>query len=158
MNVRSSSCRFPSLMLAAALSLPVLAFGQADAKLQVEGAWARRAAMMMKDSSGGGSGNGAVYAVLVNAGNAPDALLGAESDAAATVEIHETYRDKSMGMMMMRPVRKIDVPAGNKVELKPGGYHVMLLNLKRDLKAGETISVTLQFEKAGKIPVTATIK
>ena len=156
MNVRSSSYRFPSLMLAAALSLPVLAFGQADAKLQVEGAWARRAAMMMKDSSGGGSGNGAVYAVLVNAGNAPDALLGAESDAAATVEIHETYRD--MNMMMMRPVRKIDVPAGNKVELKPGGYHVMLLNLKRDLKAGETISVTLQFEKAGKIPVTATIK
>ena len=148
--------RFLSLFVAAVLSVPVLAFGQAHgAKLQVEGAWARRA-VMMKGDSGSGSGNGVLYALLVNAGNAPDALVGAASDAAATAEIHESYRD--MGMMMMRPVKKIDVPAGNKVEMKPGGYHIMLLNLKRDLKAGETISVTLQFEKAGKIPVTATVK
>lgn len=157
MTTQTTTRRFLFLILAAVLSLPVLAFGQAGgAKLQVEGAWARRAAMMMKGDSGGGSGNGAVYALLVNAGNAPDALVGVASDAAATAEIHETYRD--MNMMMMRPVRKIDVPAGNKVEMKPGGYHIMLLNLKRDLKAGETISVTLQFEKAGKIPVTATVK
>jgi len=148
--------RLLSLILAAALSVPVLAFGQADgAKLRVEGAWARRAAMM-KGDSGSGSGNGAVYALLVNAGNAPDALVGAASDAAATAEIHESYRD--MGMMMMRQVKRIDVPEGNKVEMKPGGYHIMLLNLKRDLKAGETISVTLEFEKAGKIPVTAAVK
>ena len=61
-------------------------------------------------------------------------------------------------MMMMREVRKIDVPAGHKVEMKPGGYHLMLLGLKRDLKAGETIGVTLEFEKAGKIPAIATIR
>ncbi len=94
--------------------------------------------------------------MLVNAGTATDALVGVASDAAATAEIHETYRH--MNMLMMRPVAKINVPAGNKVEMKPGGYHIMLLNLKRDLKAGETIGVTLQFEKAGKIPATATVK
>jgi len=145
------------MIMAATLSLPVLSFAQpGGAKLQVEGAWTRRAAMMKGDSGGGGSGNGAVYALLVNAGNAPDALVGVASDASVTAEIHETYRH--MNMMMMRPVTKIDVPAGNKVELKPGGYHIMLLNLKRDLKPGESIGVTLQFEKAGKIPVTATVR
>jgi len=147
-----------SLFMAVTLSVPLYAFGQAaGATVQAEGAWARRAAaMVMKGASGGGSGNGAVYALLVNRGNVPDALVGAESDAAVTVEIHETYRD--MNMMMMRAVRKIDVPVGSKIELKPGGYHVMLLNLKRDLKVGESISVTLHFEKAGRIPVAVAIK
>lgn len=149
--------RFFPVILSALISVPSLAFGQANgAKLRVEGAWARAAAMMKGDSGGGGSGNGVVYAVLVNGGNAADSLVGVASDAAATAEIHESYRD--MGMMMMRPVRKIDVAAGKKVEMKPGSYHIMLLNLKRDLKAGETIGVTLQFEKAGRIPVTATVK
>jgi len=149
--------RIFSLGLATIISLPLLAFAQGGGmQLKVEEAWARRAAMMKGDSGGGGSGNGAVYAVLVNRGNAPDALVGVASDVSATAEIHETYRH--MNMMMMRPVSKIDVPAGNKVEMKPGGFHIMLLNLKRDLKPGETINVTLHFEKAGKIPATATVK
>jgi copper(I)-binding protein len=126
-----------------------------DAKILVEDAWARRAPMMDGDSKAG-SGNGAVYAVLVNGGTQPDALVGAASDAAAAVEIHESYRD--MGMMMMRPVRKIDVPAGKKVEMKPGGFHIMLVNLKRELKAGQVVSLTLQFDKAGKIPVSAVVR
>lgn len=145
------------LVLSAALPMASLAYGQAgDAGMRVEGAWARRAPMMESSGSKGGSGNGAVYAVLVNPGKQPDALVAAASDAAATVEIHESYQD--MGMMMMRPVRKIEVPAGRKVEMKPGGYHIMLLNLKRDLKAGQAVSLTLQFQKAGKIPVKAEIK
>ncbi len=148
---------FQLLILAAALSLPPPVFGQAGGgTLHVEGAWTRRAAMMKSESGGGGSGNGAVYAELVNSGNAPDALIGAASDAAAVTEIHESYQQ--MNMMMMRRIDKIDVPAGGKVEMKPGGYHIMLLNLTRDLKPGESIGVTLQFEKAGRIPVTATVK
>ena len=58
-------------------------------------------------------------------------------------------------MMMMRPIQKIDVPAGKKVELKPGGYHIMLVNLKRDLKAGTVVKLTLQFQNAGKVTVNA---
>jgi len=111
---------------------------------------------MMSGDSKAGSGNGAVYATLVNPGKQLDALVAAASDAAGTVEIHESYQD--MGMMMMRPVGKIEVPPGGKVEMKPGGYHIMLLNLKHDLKAGQTVNVTLQFQKTGKISVKAEIK
>lgn len=133
------------------------ASGQAgDAKLRVDGAWARRAAMLEGADAKAGSGNGAVYAVLVNPGKEPDALIGAASDAAVAAEIHESYQES--GMMMMRPVKKVDVPAGKKVELKPGGYHIMLLNLKRDLKAGTVVKLTLQFQNAGKILVSADIK
>ena len=103
-----------------------------------------------------GSGNSAVYATLVNPGKVPDALVGAASDAAAAVEIHESYQES--GMMMMRPVEKIEVPAGKKVEMKPGGHHIMLLNPKRDLKAGTVVGLTLQFQNAGKIPVNAGIR
>lgn len=145
------------LVLSVALPVTSLAYGQAgDAEMRVEGAWARRAPMMEGGGSKGGSGNGAVYAVLVNPGKQPDALVAAASDAAAAVEIHESYQD--MGMMMMRPVKKIEVPAGRKVEMKPGGFHIMLLGLKRDLKAGQVVNLTLQFQKTGKIPVKAEIR
>ena len=112
----------------------------------------------MMESSGAkaGSGNGAVYATLINAGTQPDSLLAAESDVAAAAEIHESYQD--MGMMMMRPVNQIDIAAGKKIAMKPGGYHIMLINLKRDLKPGEPVKLTLRFDKAGAVRVNATVK
>jgi copper(I)-binding protein len=61
-------------------------------------------------------------------------------------------------MMMMRPVPKLGVPAGGKLEMKPGGYHLMLLNLKRQLKAGQVVNLTLVFEKAGRLAVKAKVK
>ena len=51
-----------------------------------------------------------------------------------------------------------DRPAGKKVEMKPGGYHIMLLNLKRDLEAGQVVNLTLQFRKAGKVHVNAKVR
>jgi copper(I)-binding protein len=141
-----------SVILAAA----VWAGEQPGAGIRIESAWARRAPMLEGSAAKAGSGNGAVYAVLVNQGKGPDALISAASAAAGAAEIHETYRD--MGMMMMRPVSKLDLPAGRKLELKPGGYHIMLVNLKRELKPGEAVDLTLVFEKAGKIPVRAEIR
>jgi len=133
------------------------AFGQgSDEKVRVDGAWARRAAMLTGADAKAGSGSGAVYATLVNPGRESDALVGAESEAAAAAEIHESYQES--GMMMMRPVQRLDVPAGKKVEMKPGGYHIMLLNLKRDLTAGTVVKLTLQFQNAGNVPVIAEIK
>jgi hypothetical protein len=129
--------------------------GPDDGKVRVEGAWARQAPMMKGDSMAG-SGNGAVYLTIVNTGGAPDALLSASSDVAATVEVHESYQES--GMMMMRPVPKLGVPAGGKHEMKPGGYHLMLLNLKRQLKAGQVVNLTLVFEKAGRLAVKAKVK
>lgn len=76
-------------------------------------------------------------------------LVAASSPVAGVVEIHEmTMVDN---VMRMRPIAGLDLPAGKAVELKPGGYHVMLMDLKQALKAGDTVTVTLVIEgKDGK--------
>jgi copper(I)-binding protein len=71
-------------------------------------------------------------------------LVGADSPAAGTVEIHEMKMDGNV--MRMRAAPRIEIPAGKSVELKPGGYHVMLMQLKRQLKAGETVPIRLRVE------------
>jgi copper(I)-binding protein len=124
-------------------------------KVRIEGAWARRAPMFKGDSTAG-SGNGAVYLTIVNPGSVSDDVIAASSDVAETAELHESYEES--GMTMMRPIIKLHVSAGGKLEMKPGGYHIMLINLKRELKAGQVISVTLVLQKAGRVPVRATVK
>jgi copper(I)-binding protein len=138
--------------LATAAPAPTTADG---AKITVEGAWARRAPMMSGDPQAG-SGNSAVYATLVNPGDRADALVAAATEVAGTVEIHETYQD--MGMTMMRPINRIEIPPRQRVEMKPGGYHLMLVNVKRDLQAGQSFGLTLRFDRAGAIPVTALVR
>jgi copper(I)-binding protein len=75
---------------------------------------------------------------------------------AASVEIHET-RNMS-GMMMMEKVPKVVVPRGARVELKPGGYHLMLIGLKQALGPGQTVTLTLVFERAGAIKARAEVR
>jgi len=129
--------------------------------LTVEGAWARNAPKT--------AGAGAAYLVLKNAGSDADALIGASSPVSATAEVHETYvvespmvsaaPGASVGTVMgMRPIARIEIPAGGSIELKPGGFHVMLMDLKQEIKAGESIELTLQFEKAGPITVKAEVR
>ena len=74
-------------------------------------------------------------------------LVSASSPLAGVVEMHEMAMDGNV--MKMRAVTALDLPAGKTVELKPGGYHLMLLDLKQELKAGETVPVTLVIEGAG---------
>lgn len=89
---------------------------------------------------------------IENRGGAPDRLLSGTFEAAPIVEIHEMAMEG--GVMKMRALDKgLEVTAGGKAELKPGGYHIMFLDLKRPLKEGETLKGELVFEKAGKIPV-----
>lgn len=71
---------------------------------------------------------------------------------------HQMGGDNSGGMMKMQKVESVAIPAGKTTKLEPGGYHVMLMKLAKPLKAGETIAVTLTFEKAGKKEVKATVK
>ena len=85
-----------------------------------------------------------------------DALLSASADVATTVELHQTI--KQDGKMVMRPLPRVDIPAGGRLEMKPGSYHIMLLGLKQDLKPGETVNVGLSFEKAGQMSVKAAVK
>lgn len=75
-------------------------------------------------------------------------LVAAESDAAEHVEIHEMLMENDV--MRMRQVPGLALPAGQSVVLKPGGYHIMLIGLKQQLKEGEQISLTLVFEQDGK--------
>ncbi|WP_242616821.1 copper chaperone PCu(A)C [Rivibacter subsaxonicus] len=74
-------------------------------------------------------------------------VLEARSPAAAMVEIHEMKMDG--GVMQMRPVQALELPAGKTVELKPGGYHVMLMGLKQQLKEGDSVPLSLVVETAG---------
>jgi periplasmic copper chaperone A len=77
-------------------------------------------------------------------------------DAATTVELHETVEVGST--MMMRPLPKVELPAGATLEMKAGGYHMMLLGLTRDLKPGDAVAVTLTFERAGQVSLEAPVK
>jgi VCBS repeat-containing protein len=83
-------------------------------------------------------------------------LVAASSPAAGVVEVHEMAMDGDV--MKMRAVPALELPAGKVVELKPGGYHVMLMNLKQPLKAGDTVIVSLVVEAADKSRETVEIK
>ena len=127
--------------------------------IEIQNAWARPAVMMDMSSNSSGdmsSSNGAAYLTIVNKGSATDKLTSAESDVAETVQIHQTVMENNV--MSMSPVDSIEVPANGKVELKPGGYHIMLVGLKQDLKIGDQIQLTLVFEKAGRIQVDFEVK
>lgn len=94
---------------------------------------------------------------IANPGSSADALVGASSDAAAAVEIHETTMADD-GTMGMAPIDRIELPAGGSVELKPGGTHLMLIGLAKPLTAGEKVTITLLFEHAGAVEVTAEVR
>jgi copper(I)-binding protein len=72
------------------------------------------------------------------------ALVSAESPVAGIVEIHEMRMETNV--MKMRAIPKLELPAGQPVDLRPGGYHVMLMGLKQPLKAGETVPIKLRFQ------------
>jgi copper(I)-binding protein len=83
-------------------------------------------------------------------------LVAASSPVAGVVEVHEMRMDGNV--MRMRAVPALDLPAGKAVELKPGGYHVMLMDLKQPLKAGDVVSVSLVIEAADKSRTTIEVK
>lgn len=106
----------------------------------VEKPWARATA--------GQAANGAAYLTLVGR-EVGDRLTSAASPVAETVELH-THLEED-GIMRMRPIESIAIPAGGKVELKPGGLHIMLIGLKAPLKEGRHFPLILIFERAGRI-------
>ena len=91
--------------------------------------------------------NGAVYMTLKNEGSVDDALVSAASDVAEAAELHESKMDEN-GVMKMGPVPNIPIPAGGSATLQPGGFHIMLMGLKKQLAPGDKFSLTLNFEHA----------
>jgi periplasmic copper chaperone A len=101
----------------------------------------------------GGAKIGGGYLTIDNKGSTPDRLLGASADIADRVQIHEMSVNN--GVMTMRPLDKgLAIEPGKTVKLAPGGYHLMLLDLKSPLKQGDRLPVTLEFEKAGKVKLS----
>ncbi len=116
-------------------------------QITVKKAWVRPAA---KNS------NSAIYFIIENKGPKEDILLSVVSEVAELVEVHETYK-KGNDLMGMREVNLLHVPAKSTLEFKPGSYHVMLINLLKDLTTGLSVNATLNFKNAGKIPFRAVI-
>ena len=137
------------LLAAAFIAASGVAAGAFAADVTVTAPWAR--------ATPPGAKVGAAYMSLRNAGAAGDRLVSAATEVAERVEIHEMSMDN--GVMKMRQLTGgLDVPAGKTVDLKPGGYHLMLIGLKQPLKAGETVKATVTFEKAGAVPVELKIE
>jgi periplasmic copper chaperone A len=120
----------------------------AKPEIIVTGQWARQSPMA--------TDMGAAY-LTINT-NIDDELVGAMVDTsiAAMTQVHETVMGEG-DSMKMQEVDKIEIVAGTPTELKPGGYHVMLMNLVKPLELGTEVSVTLKFAKAGDLVVTVPV-
>lgn len=103
-----------------------------------------------------GARSGGAYFTIRNLGTEPDRLLRVASPAAASVELHSMTMDGTL--MKMRPLAAVGIPAGATVAMGSAGYHVMLIELERPLAAGDSIPMTLTFEKAGRIDVSVSVE
>jgi copper(I)-binding protein len=140
-----------SRFLLAAFLLATASLGSATAQefkagdLSIDHPWSRATPAGAKVAAG--------YMTIVNNGTTPDRLVGGSTSAAGRFEIHEAAMKD--GVMTMRPVKGgLPIEPGKTVTLAPGGYHIMFTDLKARLKQGDKVSVTLEFEKAGKTDVT----
>jgi copper(I)-binding protein len=142
------TCAIVSLF--AALVAPSTTGAQAwqNAAVIARDAWAREPAPS-RDVT-------ALFVVLENRSATPRAVVAGESDAADKVELHEMKMEGSM--MRMSPVKQIEVPAGGRTELKPGGLHVMIFGLKKRPAVGDTLTITLTLDDGTTVPVTATVR
>lgn len=137
-----------ALILFAFCTAPLAAHDTTAGTLRVEHAWARATAGMSKV--------GAAYLTVFNEGEEMDRLMAAASPVAKKVELH-TAAMKG-GVMTMRPVEAVEVHPGEPVVLRPGGIHVMLMGLKRQLKEGETFPLQLAFEHGGVVEVVVAVQ
>lgn len=135
--------RFPAPILQLAQAPGAVTLGG----LRLENGWTRAA---------GQGAQGVGFLTIRNTGPEADRLVAASSPAAARVELHTSLREGDI--MRMRPVESIPLPAGGSVALAPGGLHMMLMGLTRPLAVGQTVPVTLRFERAGQVTVNMAVQ
>jgi len=135
-----------TLLAFAALLLLTGGAAAQTGSVEVKNAWARATA--------GKADDGAAYLTLESP--TPDRLTGASTPAAQKAELNTMTMEG--GVMKMRPLAGIDLPAGQPVTLKPGAMHVMLFGLTEPLIAGQSFQLTLSFEKAGKRKATVNVE
>jgi copper(I)-binding protein len=111
--------------------------------IEVREAWSR--------ATPPGAKVGVGYMEIRNNGAQPDRLIAASTPAAKTVEMHVTQREGDV--MRMRQVKDFEIPARERITLRPGGSHLMLVDVVRPLKKGERFTMRLRFERAGEMEV-----
>ena len=139
-------------------AIAMLGYGLAGAALAQEvragdlvitQAWAR--------ATPGGAKVGGAYLTIENKGTTADRLIGGSADVAGKVEVHEMATRN--GVMTMRALDNgLTIEPGKTVKLAPGGYHLMMFDLKSPLKQGDKVPVTLDFEKAGKVTLSFNVE
>lgn len=139
--------RLRSLALAAAFVLGLAGAAAAQSAPAVEQPWAR--------ATIGNSNISAAYMTLRAPAGQADRLIEAATPAAGRVELHTMTMDNNV--MRMRRVEAIEVAAGGATQLRPGGLHVMLMDLRGPLRAGEQLQLTLRFERGGTVQVNVPI-
>lgn len=143
--MRNTLLAFAALL---SFSAPLLAHEYKAGDLEIEHPWSLQVPAV--------SPNGAAYFVVRNHGHAADRLLGADTERAASAEVHEHLMKD--GMMTMQKVDGVDVPAGGSLTFAPGRYHLMLFGLKKPLADGERFPLTLHFQKAGDVKVEVEVQ
>jgi copper(I)-binding protein len=140
--------QFLSLCLLASTFLSV-GLASAAPSIKIENAWTRSTAPGQTVSAG--------YMTLVNSGSTADRLLSVSASWAGMIDIHNTTLDG--GVMRMREMQDgVAVPANSRVELKPRGMHLMIMQLSAPLEAGRSMPLLLQFEKAGTLKVALRVE
>ena len=129
-----------ALLLAAAQAL---AHNHEKGDIQIRHPWSRATPPGAKVAAG--------YMEIRNVGSQPDRLLSVTSAAAQRVEMHVTQRDGEV--MKMQQVQAFEIPARERTTLRPGGSHLMLVDLSRPLKKGERFTMTLRFERTGELEI-----
>jgi len=136
----------PTLILVAML-LITSACGSND-QITVHDAWARPGFL---------GDNSAIYLTIQNHSESGDGLIGVDTDIAGSSEIHLSKMD-SAGNMTMEQQNLVVFPPNGTVEFSPGGLHIMLVNLMKDLSVEDTFQLTLQFQRAGDMTVEVEVK
>lgn len=139
------------VIFAAALTLSAIlasVAGASAAEIMVTEAFARASATPVATS-------GAAYVSVMNHGAEADRLVAVSTPAADMASLHQSVEEN--GVMKMPELGPAEIAPMGTLEMKPGGIHVMLMGLKAPLKKGDTITLTLTFEKAGKLDVTVPV-
>lgn len=137
-----------SAFATALLLAGVAVAGAQTATVTVHDAWVR-------EPMGGRNMTGA-FAVVENRGPAPRSIVSASSDVSDKVELHEMRNEG--GMMRMSMVKRLEIPAGGKLELKPGSFHVMLFDVKTKLAEGGTVKLTLTLDDGSTVTTEARVR
>nr|WP_297350925.1 copper chaperone PCu(A)C [uncultured Caldimonas sp.] len=137
-----------TLLCFIAPALPALAHEYTAGDLHIGHPWARPTVAGQK--------SGGAFLKVENRGAAADKLLSARADIAESTEVHAMTMDGNV--MRMRELPELPIAAGQTVELKPGGLHLMFMGLKSPLTVGQSVPVTLRFERAGEVTVEVKVE